>query len=164
MPKYIHPHCNSQPIKALIVSPLITSLSAVFPFLHSLTCPYLLSLSSRERPLSTGDKENRGGGKKEQQQGGMRSERRRGETESLICGGTHTHIRTHKHRGHCSAVLPRGPVITEAETDERVAPLFFPRSSFHLERSPLPPCLPELLHSLINRRFRPEKKKKKKNT
>lgn len=71
----------------------------------------------------------------------------------------HTHTYAHTHRGHCSAVLPRGPVITEAETDERVAPLFFPRSSFHLKRSPLPPCLPELLHSLINRRFPPEKKK-----
>ena len=81
--------------KPSLFPPLITSLSAVFPFLHSLTCPYLLSLSSRERPPSAGDKENRGGGKKGQQQGGMRRERRRGETESLICDGTHTHIRTH---------------------------------------------------------------------
>lgn len=95
MPKYIHAHRSSQPIKALIVSPPYHFPLCCFPFLHSLTCPYLLSLSSRERPLSTGDKENRGGGKKEQQQGGMRRERRRGETESLICDGTHTHIRTH---------------------------------------------------------------------
>lgn len=35
-------------------------------------------------PLSTRDKENRGGRKKQQLQGGMRRERRRGETEGRL--------------------------------------------------------------------------------
>lgn len=68
---------------------------------------------------------------------------------------THSHTCARTHRGHCLVVLPRGPVITEAETDERVAPLFLPHSSFHLlpvVSCPLPPCIPELLQSLINRR------------
>ena len=75
----------------------------------------------------------------------------------------HTHI-THTHRDHCSAVLPQGPVITEAETDERVAPLSSsillsspPNSSPDAQRSPLPTCLSELFQSLINGKFKKKK-------
>lgn len=61
------------------------------------------------------------------------------------------------HRGHCLVVLPREPVITEAETDVRVASLSSSpllSSPPYSQRSPLPP---RLLYSLINRGFPHEK-------
>lgn len=75
---------------------LFFTLFAVFPLPALSYLPYLLSLSSPMRPLSSTDKENRGGGKKERQQGGMRRERRCGETlrqraGRLIWDDTHTH-------------------------------------------------------------------------
>lgn len=141
-----HTQSSSHAIKALIVSLLITFLSAVFLFLHSLTCPYLPSLSSWERPPSTGDKENRGGGKKEQQQEGMRGDEEKRRVGRLIW-------RTHTYTGAIVLKFLRwSPVITEAESNERVAslsssPLFSspPRPVSLHSKSPLPPCLSEPL-------------------
>ena len=105
MPNYIHAHSSSHAIKALIVSLLITFLSAVFPFLHSLTCPYLLSLSSQERglqaPQTKGAEEEEERGRSSNN-GGMRRENGE-EMESkaarLIGDDTHTHTQYARTQG-----------------------------------------------------------------
>lgn len=114
------------------------SLFAVFPLPALSYLPYLLSLSSPMRPLSSTDKENRGGGKKEQQQGGMRRERRCGETLTQRAGRLiwdDTHIR--RHTGAIVWWFCCGALWSHRLSLMNVWPLFLPLSSFHL----LPTCL-----------------------
>lgn len=106
------------------------SLFAVFPLPALSYLPYLLSLSSPMRPLSSTDKENRGGGKKEQQQGGMRRERRCGEALRQRAGRLiwdDTHIR--RHTGAIVWWFCCGALWSHRLSLMNVWPLFLPLSS-----------------------------------
>lgn len=125
MAEYIHAHSSSHAIKALIVSPLITSLSAVFPFLHSLTCSYLRSLSSGQRGLWVRrQKGTRGGGEKG---AATRGHEKGAETRGngLIWDGTHTQEPLFKW-------LRRGALWSKRQRLMNAWPLFLPHPSFHL--------------------------------
>lgn len=133
---HTYAHSSSHAIKALIVSLFFSLCCFPLPALSYL--PYLLSLSSPMRPLSSTDKENRGGGKKEQQQGGMRRERRCGETLRQRAGRLiwdDTHIR--RHTGAIVWWFCCGALWSHRLSLMNVWPLFLPPSSFHL----LPTCL-----------------------
>lgn len=117
------------------------SLSSLLFFFWYPSCALLPALISSPFHLGRGLRapetkitEEEGGrsGNKE----GMRRERRRGEMERRPRARLPYRRRCTHVRAHTGAIVQwlcrRAPVITKAETDERVAPLFLPRSSFHL--------------------------------
>lgn len=116
-------HSSSHAIKALIVS-LFFCLCCFSPSCTLLpalsTLPFISNEASelhrqREQRRRKEGAATRGNEKREEM-------RRSIETESRP-PYLRWHTHTQAHRGHCLVVLLRGPVITQTESDERVAPL-----------------------------------------